>query len=125
MKLKLILLLLLFFLFVYCNTSTYKSTIDYEFCIHILDSDPRTANADLVGLANISLDLALRNATDTHGYISHLLENATEPSMKKWLNICLEKYDHALAGISDAFMSLASKVYENFDLKAQFVDAQA
>ncbi|XP_058096171.1 putative invertase inhibitor [Magnolia sinica] len=104
---------------------TCKSTIDYKFCIHTLDSDPRTANADLVRLANISLDLTSHNATDTHGYISHLLENATEPAMKKWLNLCFENYDYALAGISDAIMSLASQVYENLDLSVQFVGAQA
>ncbi|XP_058092927.1 putative invertase inhibitor [Magnolia sinica] len=92
---------------------TCKSTIDKKFCIDTLDSDPRTANADLVSLANISLDLTLRNATDTREYISHLLENATDPVMKKWLNGCLKSYGGALAGIRDASRDIASKDYES------------
>ncbi|XP_058096236.1 putative invertase inhibitor [Magnolia sinica] len=104
---------------------TRESTIDYKFCIHTLDSDPRTTTADLVGLANISLDLTFHNATDTHVYISRLLENANEPTIKKWLNICHEKYGYALAGISDSFNDLAYKDYENLNLSAQLVGAQA
>ncbi|XP_058078539.1 putative invertase inhibitor [Magnolia sinica] len=66
-----------------------------------------------------------RNATDTHEYISRLLENATDPAMKKWLNSCLKSYGYALSGISDAFRDYASKVYENIDFTIQIVGAQA
>ncbi|XP_058078538.1 putative invertase inhibitor [Magnolia sinica] len=80
---------------------------------------------DLVGLANISLDLTLRNATDTHAFISHLLENATDPAMKKWLNSCQKNYDYALAGIRDTFRDIASKDYESMIFTVDIVGAQA
>ncbi|XP_072963303.1 putative invertase inhibitor [Typha angustifolia] len=73
--------------------------VDYTFCLTSLQTDPRSPSADRSGLALVSVELSLVNATSTKSTIDTLLKNATEPSIKTGLQACSLIYSQAIGAL--------------------------
>lgn len=81
-----------------------KQYIFYDFCVQVLSSDPGSATADLLGLTKISINLLLRNATDTQALIEALQKNTTTepPELQTCLSDCHDLYESSLWSINSA-----------------------
>ncbi|KAL5983670.1 hypothetical protein ACLOJK_017761 [Asimina triloba] len=86
-----------------------RGTQNYNFCIRALNSDRRSASADLLGLARISLDLVRRSASDSHDFVCNLIPSTPDPTMKDALSNCCALYSSALFHVRDAYQYLDPK----------------
>ena len=78
-----------------------STTQNPSFCVQTLNSDPRTAAADLKGLAGISIDMAKASAKETATLISSLVENSSDPKLKGRYQTCAENYDDSIDSLDD------------------------
>uniref|UniRef100_A0A6V7QRB8 Pectinesterase inhibitor domain-containing protein n=1 Tax=Ananas comosus var. bracteatus TaxID=296719 RepID=A0A6V7QRB8_ANACO len=78
-----------------------------------MSSDPRTADAVLFLLTNISIDHALANAFDTYAAVKKMYDAdaATEPKLKACLLSCETEYYLAVSHLQSAIQYLAEKNY--------------
>lgn len=79
-----------------------RHTTRVDYCFEVLKSDPRTAKADLPGLAQVSLDLSLSKARGTLEKITTLLSKETDPQYRARYTTCKGKYNEALGALSIA-----------------------
>ncbi|XP_068660626.1 putative invertase inhibitor [Aristolochia californica] len=100
-----------------------RGSDDYYFCVSTLNSDHRTPNADLVGLAQISVDVTTKDLTSTYNYIEVLLKKTTDPRMKRDLGQCSGFYDTARNATLDASKAVARKDFAEVVTDAQLVGA--
>ncbi|GFY81385.1 hypothetical protein Acr_01g0011940 [Actinidia rufa] len=91
---------------------TCKKTEFPEFCISTLRSNPRSASADVNGLARIVFEAGLAKATSTLNKVNFLLKKTTERILKQCLQICAHVYDKALDDISQAIENVGSNISE-------------
>lgn len=116
--------LLIFFLFLQTSLSasptienacrkTASGFVDYKFCVQALEADPKSGSADIPGLATISVNLAIANATSTASKITQLLKNASDPTIKNSLEACSFLYTGAKTALKWSEDFIASK---NFTL---------
>ncbi|XP_042401288.1 pectinesterase inhibitor-like [Zingiber officinale] len=64
-----------------------------DFCLEALGDDPRSATADLHGLALISLDLSVASANAiSYDYAQQRRDPSHDASRKNWLDSCLLLY---------------------------------
>ncbi|KAL5565979.1 hypothetical protein UlMin_029143 [Ulmus minor] len=96
-----------------CGTARFKA-----YCEATLRSHPNSKNADLHGLAKISLQLAQGNATAIHDQVSKLLKTSTDKSIKPALKDCLKNYQDARDQLNAAMPALDSKQYFDVNSKA-------
>ncbi|XP_068660573.1 putative invertase inhibitor [Aristolochia californica] len=142
---RLLLFVLLPFLFsVICNTPSSAATAspqaasklidevcqgvkngDYGFCVRTLESDPRAAGADLLGLAQISIEVSSRGVARNLVHTQNLLRLAKDPALKSSLRSCLDLYDTSFFWISEANNFLREKDYRNVILRAKRVHGNA
>lgn len=101
-----------------------RNSLNYTLCVSSMSSDPRTADAGLFLLTNISIDHALANASDTYAAVKKMYDAATEPKLKACLLSCETEYYLAVYHLQSAIQYLAEKNY--FDgisaLQAAFDD---
>ncbi|KAE9465851.1 hypothetical protein C3L33_02252, partial [Rhododendron williamsianum] len=79
-----------------------------DLCISTLRSDPRSAAADVEGLARIMFDATLAKATATLNRIKDLLKKTSDPVLREYLNVCVEQYDDAIEDITVAIQNVGS-----------------
>ncbi|XP_031252488.1 pectinesterase inhibitor-like [Pistacia vera] len=94
-------------------TKTCEHTRFRTLCIAALTSDTESKSTNLHGLAEISLKIALSNASETHDYISELAGKTKDKYMQQCLEDCSENYRQAALQIEDSMKALSSKGYEN------------
>ncbi|XP_026435102.1 uncharacterized protein LOC113332810 [Papaver somniferum] len=74
------------------------ATEDPDFCTAVLSTDPRTPYADLFGLASVSINLAVINATDTQKCITESYMIAY-PDQTVQLQACSSDYQVIIANL--------------------------
>ena len=95
-----------------------STTQDPPFCVKALNSDSRTAGADLKGLAQISIDLAKADATKTAPLIASLEEKAKDPKLKGRYETCAENYDNSIDSLDECTESVSSGDYNSLNIQA-------
>ncbi|CAN1178486.1 Cell wall / vacuolar inhibitor of fructosidase 2 [Linum perenne] len=73
-----------------CNQST-----DYRLCRDLLNADPRTPGADWAVMSDVVVRLALNNARDTIGYLSHIQGTGGGRIGMKRVGSCIKDYEYA------------------------------
>ncbi|KAF7146025.1 hypothetical protein RHSIM_Rhsim04G0244200 [Rhododendron simsii] len=94
-------------------------------CLQVLESDPRSARADLRGLGKISIDIARKDAKQTSNLIASLLKEATNSSLKGQYDVCAELYGGAIDDLNGAGQILNKKVLSPFDISTVRIKASA
>nr|AVA07416.1 invertase inhibitor [Dendrobium catenatum] len=87
------------------------SYVSYDYCMAVLSSDPRSSTADPHGLALITGDLALANATAVRSTIKLLLNNSSDPFIHTCLSHCRKIYDGAISDVRKAAHATARRNY--------------
>ncbi|KAG5563986.1 hypothetical protein RHGRI_000231 [Rhododendron griersonianum] len=83
-----------------------------DFCIKTLKPYPRSATADLTGIAKVSLDLAQSRANTTKSLILTLFKRASDPTSKAILTECTNYFNKAIGYLNEAKKYLAAKDYD-------------
>jgi pectinesterase inhibitor-like protein len=91
--------------------SICSKTEDPAFCMQALKSDPRTATADLQGLAQVAIDLANATASGAYPLIQTQLNQTKDPALKQLYTECLDSYEETIDEIEYASEKLSSKDY--------------
>ncbi|XP_073121164.1 pectinesterase inhibitor 1-like [Henckelia pumila] len=92
---------------------------DPEFCLHVFGSDPASrAASSLVALARMGIDKATIHAVKTREDASERWFFSTEPKERNIMGYCVDEYDHALAALKAAPVSLGKKFYIDLYLRA-------
>ncbi|KAF7147525.1 hypothetical protein RHSIM_Rhsim03G0038200 [Rhododendron simsii] len=125
---SLLFLLILFTLNYHSHADLIGSTCEKDeytdLCVSTLRSDPRSAAADVEGLARIMFDAALAKATATLNQIKDLLKKTSDPVLRQYLNVCVEQYDDAIEDIPVAIQNVGSHNFAS-RIKADDVVAEA
>lgn len=83
--------------------------LSYQLCLSIFNSAPGSHQADLKGLALISVDVTTKKAEQTLGDIRNLIKLPTGNNMmKQCLDVCKENYGDAVADLKDSAGSIKS-----------------
>lgn len=98
-----------------------STTQNPSFCLKALKSDPRSATADVHGLAKISIDMARAIAVRTFGFIGSLDKRETNPQLKKRYALCSVSYDNAIGYAEAAEGSLGTQDYQSLSIQASAV----
>ncbi|KAK2976832.1 hypothetical protein RJ640_014616 [Escallonia rubra] len=80
-------------------------------CLEALKSDPRSANADLVGLGRISIDLTKAATKTTYELINSLLNKTSDRRLRGRYDFCSVCYGRAVNDLDDSEKSLSSGKY--------------
>ncbi|KDP31606.1 hypothetical protein JCGZ_14831 [Jatropha curcas] len=88
-----------------------KQSQDYNFCMQILITDPRTLAADMHGLEVISISLTVDQIQTTSDNFASIGKGITDPVGKKRLGVCISNYSDALTKFQNAFQSASNKAY--------------
>ncbi|KAL1212043.1 Cell wall / vacuolar inhibitor of fructosidase 1 [Cardamine amara subsp. amara] len=86
---------------------TCKQTPDYNLCVSLLSSDPRSSSADTAGLALILVDKIKALGTETLGEINNAYK--TKPMLKKPLDECKGKYTTIVSDVKVAITALTQR----------------
>ncbi|PIA61294.1 hypothetical protein AQUCO_00300672v1 [Aquilegia coerulea] len=106
-----------------CEKSTYK-----DLCVQVLNSDPTSKQADLMGLAKIIMNHAADIASNITGHIDKLLSgNAADRSIQDCLTDCDEFYTDASDQLEDSIAALDTKDYSDIKkwLEAAIADVDS
>ncbi|XP_058209512.1 pectinesterase inhibitor-like [Rhododendron vialii] len=85
-------------------------------CLQVLESDTRSARADLRGLGKISIDIARKDAKQTSNLSTSLMKEATNSSLKGRYDYCAELYGDAIDDLNGAGQILNKKVLSPLDI---------
>ncbi|KAK2982820.1 hypothetical protein RJ640_021310 [Escallonia rubra] len=80
----------------------------HDLCVSSLKSNPKSAGADVKGLARIILELFLDAAKDNRVQVKKLLRGATDPAIQQCLDVCSDEYASAI----NVWIPLAFKYLE-------------
>ncbi|XWS57520.1 hypothetical protein CRYUN_Cryun09bG0181300 [Craigia yunnanensis] len=86
---------------------------DYEFCYDTFNQNPKGPTADIVALTQITIEQANTNATNTHSFITQLLENTNDPAEKNALTTCENAYHLVMGCFSNAVVAFFQKDYSS------------
>ncbi|KAK1592983.1 hypothetical protein Q3G72_033896 [Acer saccharum] len=95
-----------------------SKTFNPSYCVELLKSTPKTATADLKGLAKIILDLARSNATKTLDQIHSLIPKTTDHRLKESYQACSEHYDNAIGDLNEAESDFKQGDYFGMNIQA-------
>lgn len=95
-----------------------STTLDPPFCVQALNSDSRTAGADLKGLAQISIGLTKSDATKTATLIASLVKKAKDAKLKGRYESCAENYDNSISSLEECKESVSSGDYVSLNFQA-------
>ncbi|CAK9145689.1 unnamed protein product [Ilex paraguariensis] len=105
---------------------TCRRTKYHNLCVSSLHADPRSAKADVKGLARIILELSLAKANVTLVYIQQLYNKTTDPVLKPYFNSCIEQYrDVAEQVLQMAISFLDSNNYKESSTNAEYASTAA
>lgn len=102
------------------SSQVCQKTTDNARCLRALGSDSRTSKAtDLTALANICLDLAVANSSDSLTFLQKMNRDpSTSPALKSALGSCVNNYQSAVASFKSAISDLQSDVMTaSYDIK--------
>lgn len=85
---------------------------DKDFCLRLLESDPRTRSADLPKLSLISIELTKNRAQATLQTFIEFSKNHTNPSLKRSLDRCVTEYKDIQRKIEMAYQWSQQKKYK-------------
>ncbi|GMJ09237.1 pectin methylesterase inhibitor 5 [Hibiscus trionum] len=91
--------------------SICKDSQDANFCNTIMESDPRSATADLHGLALIAISNTIMQIQDTVSRIPGIRSQLRNPLGKKRLTICQSDYNNSLRKFQSTFSSTSKNAY--------------
>ncbi|KAK3025346.1 hypothetical protein RJ639_043855 [Escallonia herrerae] len=83
-------------------------SLNPSLCFQALRSDPRAATADLVGLGNISINLAQDSVQLTSKLIDSLAKKTSDPALKGQYSSCLANFGDATDSLNESEESLRS-----------------
>ncbi|RZC94277.1 hypothetical protein C5167_044870 [Papaver somniferum] len=97
----------------FCKSeSIVDPSLNYDFCVSSLEANPLSKTSDIFGLAVISMDLSLKNATYIHTYIEGILKDVKqEPTARMCLKDCMEFYSTAVKDLQEAVEAFNGKDY--------------
>ncbi|OAY38689.1 hypothetical protein MANES_10G035400v8 [Manihot esculenta] len=75
---------------------TCKKTEYYDLCVKTLRSDPRSSNADLKGLTQITLEASLVFGRGAFIKIKKMYNETKDKGLKSCLHVCVENYELAV-----------------------------
>ncbi|CAN0890933.1 Cell wall / vacuolar inhibitor of fructosidase 2 [Linum grandiflorum] len=91
-----------------------KLTSDYNLCIDVLYSDPRTPGADLPTMADVVARLGYQNATDMRRYLYRIRGTGGGRIGRRRAAICGSDYRLAESKMEKAVEDLNSETYYEF-----------
>ncbi|KAL0006790.1 hypothetical protein SO802_008292 [Lithocarpus litseifolius] len=91
---------------------------DYSFCVKALKSDPSASLPDLVGLTNVSINLADVATNKTLELIASLKSKTSDPLLASQYESCRVFYGHIVHIIEDAKKAWKAGDYETVFVKA-------
>uniref|UniRef100_A0A6M2FCR5 Pectinesterase inhibitor domain-containing protein n=1 Tax=Populus davidiana TaxID=266767 RepID=A0A6M2FCR5_9ROSI len=93
---------------------TCKNTKYYDLCVSSLKTNATSTKTDTKGLALIMIGVGMANATATSSYLSSQLLSTTpnDPTMKKVLRECADKYGYSANALQDSVQDLATESYD-------------
>ncbi|XP_052210785.1 pectinesterase inhibitor-like [Diospyros lotus] len=94
-----------------------SKTIDPSFCTQALKSDPRSATADLRGLAEIAVRLSEASAEKTLKLARSLAKSAASPELKERYASCAKIYDRIVGYVEGAGEALRSEDYQSMSIE--------
>jgi pectinesterase inhibitor-like protein len=95
------------------RAATFDENFNRNFCVTSLQADPRIASTNINDLARISVNLAIKNVTNTISRISNLLSKPAYAHLKSDLSFCQEQYSEAKEALFDAVRKINSN--NNYD----------
>jgi pectinesterase inhibitor-like protein len=95
------------------KAATFDENFNRDFCVTSLQANPRIASANINGLARMSVNLAIKNVTNTISRISYLLSKPAYAHLKSDLSFCQEQYSEAKQALFDAVRKIISN--NNYD----------
>ncbi|MCL7040321.1 hypothetical protein MKW94_015005 [Papaver nudicaule] len=94
------------------NVSTHDFQVNYDFCVSSLEGNPQSKTSDIFGLAVISMELCLNNATNIPTYIDSILKDGkAEQGARVCLGNCIEFYSMAIREVQQAIKDFSGKDY--------------
>ena len=90
-----------------------SQTQNQEICESILTSDPRTSSADLPTLSLISLELTMKQASDSYQSFTKFRDNTTNPSLKNDFSICVTLYKDMQDKLKAAYLLSEQRKYKD------------
>ncbi|MCL7036811.1 hypothetical protein MKW94_001666 [Papaver nudicaule] len=94
------------------NLSSSDPQVNYDFCVSSLEANPLSETSDIFGLAEISMELCLNNATYIQTYIDSILKDGkAEPGARVCLGNCIEFYSMAFREVQKAMEAFSGKDY--------------
>ncbi|KAK4421959.1 hypothetical protein Salat_2146600 [Sesamum alatum] len=73
-----------------------SKTSNVGVCYKLSKSDPRTANVDVRGLAEVSVDLASNKAKKTHSLLNSSVNATHDSRLKNIYKLCSSNYNDAI-----------------------------
>ncbi|TYH86318.1 hypothetical protein ES332_D01G033900v1 [Gossypium tomentosum] len=84
----------------------------FALCNSTLRSDPRSSNANLEGLAKISVEIVIDKANATLNFIVDLFKNVSDPILYRSYGTCIDSYGASVQRLlPEAIAALGSKDY--------------
>ncbi|XP_068641869.1 pectinesterase inhibitor-like [Aristolochia californica] len=102
-----------------------RNVPNHAFCIEALESDTRTATADLPGLAFIAIDLLRWNVSSIRNYIMFLQIIEKCPEKQQYLSICIVYYIDIQGLFGSCYEYLKKKQYDKMNAAANAVISNA
>ncbi|KAK6148386.1 hypothetical protein DH2020_019298 [Rehmannia glutinosa] len=100
-------------------------THDQAFCMKVLGSDPRTKNAALRELVQITIDLGLYIATGTKVKIKSPVLSEKDPILRSHFVTCDEYYGNAISSLREAVSDLKRGEYKELGFEGGISNADA
>ncbi|KAL7086629.1 hypothetical protein ACP275_13G012500 [Erythranthe tilingii] len=85
-----------------------SKTSNPDRCYKLLKSDHRITNVDAKGLAQISIDLAAKNAKEIHSVLNALVQGTHSARLREMYNRCSKNYNDAIRHLEAAKNNLKS-----------------
>lgn len=99
-----------------------SNAISTEFCLKTLRPYPRSATSDIPGIAKVTLDLALSQASATKSLIGTLLKQVSDPTNRTTLTDCSKRFDRAILELNAAKKYLVAKDYTGVNVQASLAE---
>lgn len=92
---------------------------EFGFCSKTFNENLPSPSTNIVGLTKITIDQALKNATNTYKFIENLLKNTTNPAVKNALIVCEKGYKIVKHSFQKASREFEGQDYENTEKSEQ------
>ncbi|CAK7352274.1 unnamed protein product [Dovyalis caffra] len=97
-------------------STTCNHTLHFEMCVSALRSDPRSQKSDLLGLANIALNISIAHGSETLAQVSDLKSYANnDTQLPVILSECIEEYTEATENLKEAIHALKVRSFDDMN----------